>query len=243
MVFVFQAEQEGTYTLKFNRQDFIHDHIINDYVKVIVEASPESAGSAWSTTHVAPDRVYVSPRWPPAPDSAPEEAAAVTEGTGAPGGTAAGAAAAADAAAAAVDGAAADGALAPDMERPAAVSAIPPPEGLQTPGTGPVDFLPPDTSPPASGDWIRRAREEYDGGRIAGALGALDQFMIDYPGGSDEAYWLYGQSLEANNEATRDVRRALEYYRRLVREYPQSSRYDEAHRRIAYLERYYFNIH
>jgi outer membrane protein assembly factor BamD (BamD/ComL family) len=102
--------------------------------------------------------------------------------------------------------------------------------------------LPPEVQSPVAGDWIRRAREEYDGGRIAGALNALDQFMRYYPGGSDEAYWLYGQSLEANNETTRDIRRSLEYYRRLVREYPQSSRYDEARRRIAYLERFYFNI-
>jgi hypothetical protein len=41
---------------------------------------------------------------------------------------------------------------------------------------------------------------------------------------------------------TRDIRTALDYYRRIIREYPQSRRYDEARRRIAYLERYYINI-
>jgi hypothetical protein len=66
--------------------------------------------------------------------------------------------------------------------------------------------------------------------------------MIHFPAGSDEAFWLYGQSLEANNEATRNIRFALDYYRRLVQEYPQSTRYDEAQRRIAYLERFYFSI-
>ena len=91
-------------------------------------------------------------------------------------------------------------------------------------------------------DLLKKAREEYNAGRIAGALGTLDQFMTRYPGGSDEAYWLYGQSLEANNEATRDIRLALDYYRRLVREFPQSSRYSDAQRRIAYLERFYFSI-
>jgi hypothetical protein len=35
---------------------------------------------------------------------------------------------------------------------------------------------------------------------------------------------------------------SLDYYRRLVREYPQSRRYNDASRRIAYLERFYINI-
>jgi hypothetical protein len=59
--------------------------------------------------------------------------------------------------------------------------------------------------------------------------------------GSDEAWWLYGQFLEAAGPS-RDIRSALDYYRRLVREYPQSPRYNEARRRVAYLERYYFSI-
>jgi outer membrane protein assembly factor BamD (BamD/ComL family) len=76
---------------------------------------------------------------------------------------------------------------------------------------------------------------------MAQGLALLDQFKERFPAGSDEAWWLYGQILEAGSPS-RDVRAALEYYRRLVREYPQSSRYAEARRRIAYLERYYFNI-
>jgi len=72
-------------------------------------------------------------------------------------------------------------------------------------------------------------------------LTILDAMKQRYPSGSDEAWWLYGQLLEANS-SSRDVRLALEYYRRLVREYPQSSRAGDAQRRIAYLERYYFNI-
>jgi outer membrane protein assembly factor BamD (BamD/ComL family) len=76
---------------------------------------------------------------------------------------------------------------------------------------------------------------------VAEALGLLDQFQEQYPPGSDEAWWLYGQFLEANSPS-RDLRSALDYYHRLIREYPQSSRYNDARRRIAYLERYYFNI-
>jgi outer membrane protein assembly factor BamD (BamD/ComL family) len=88
---------------------------------------------------------------------------------------------------------------------------------------------------------LQRAREEFDAGRVAAAIDVLDQFREQYPSGSDEAYWLYGQFYEANSPS-RDIRLSLDYYRRLVRDYPQSSRYNEARRRIAYLERYYINI-
>jgi outer membrane protein assembly factor BamD (BamD/ComL family) len=76
---------------------------------------------------------------------------------------------------------------------------------------------------------------------VASAISILDQFRERYPSGSDEAWWLYGQFYEANGPS-RDIRSALDYYHRLVREYPQSPHYDEARRRIAYLERYYINI-
>jgi TolA-binding protein len=90
-------------------------------------------------------------------------------------------------------------------------------------------------------DYFRRAREAFEAGQIQQALAILDQFRRQYPLGSDEAWWLYGQFLEAAGPS-RDIRSALDYYRRLVREYPQSSRYNDARRRIAYLERFYFNI-
>jgi outer membrane protein assembly factor BamD (BamD/ComL family) len=69
----------------------------------------------------------------------------------------------------------------------------------------------------------------------------MDRFRRSFPSGTDEAWWLLGQILEANSPV-RDIALALEYYRRLVREFPQSRRVPAAQRRIAYLERYYFNI-
>ncbi|MCL2067111.1 MAG: hypothetical protein FWG99_06565 [Treponema sp.] len=45
----------------------------------------------------------------------------------------------------------------------------------------------------------------------------LDQFRLFCPSGSDEA-----------NTSSRDILLALDYYRRLVREYPQSGRYNDA---------------
>jgi outer membrane protein assembly factor BamD (BamD/ComL family) len=115
-----------------------------------------------------------------------------------------------------------------------------------------VAVAPPAAASPAAGEsrragetepdgFLRRAREAYQAGRTGESLGLLDQFRERFPGGSDEAWWLYGQVLEAPGQS-RDIRAALDYYRRLIREYPQSPRYDEARRRIAYLERYYFSI-
>lgn len=69
----------------------------------------------------------------------------------------------------------------------------------------------------------------------------MDTMQQRYPAGTDEAWWLYGQLLEANSPS-RDIRLAMDYYRRLTKEYPQSPRAGDAQRRIAYLERYYFNI-
>jgi TolA-binding protein len=52
---------------------------------------------------------------------------------------------------------------------------------------------------------------------------------------------LYGQILEAQ-WANRDIKGAISYYRRILSEYPQSSRYEDARKRVAYLERFYFEI-
>lgn len=237
MTFVFRAEEPGTYSLKFNRQDFVRDSILNDYVKVVVETPPQTTGLPWSASRTEPDRVYAGPRWPPA-DAVPAAArtaqtpAAQTPAVQTPPAGSAGA------------GTPAASAVPPDA------AGAPLPAGAANAGANPAGaganaasaIAPAAIAPAAEEDWLRKAREEYNGGRIPGALDALNNFMIRFPAGSDEAFWLYGQSLEANNEATRNIRLALDYYRRLVREYPQSSRHDEARRRIAYLERYYFSI-
>jgi tetratricopeptide (TPR) repeat protein len=105
--------------------------------------------------------------------------------------------------------------------------------GDETRGSPPDDDL--------SGPYLQKAQEEFNAGRVAGAIAVLDQFRDRYPGGNSELWWLYGQFYEANSPS-RNIRTALDYYRRLIREYPQSRRYDDARRRIAYLERYYINI-
>lgn len=94
---------------------------------------------------------------------------------------------------------------------------------------------------PESVDYLQKAREAYTAGKFSDALAALETFRQRYPPGSDEAWLLYGQTLEAASDV-RDIRSSLDYYRRLLREYPQSPLCADARKRIAYIERYFFII-
>jgi hypothetical protein len=289
MVFVFRANEEGSYSLKFNRQDFIRDYVINDYVQVSVLPPPEITGSVWHSTAVVPDRVYAAPRWPPADESLPltgtnpagapapdlsrqaqpDPAATQPAPASQPASTASQQAPATQPASTSQTAQAAPATQSTPQSASAVAQTAPATQpasaATQTaPATQPVtadagQALPEEALPETAADsvstagaaalpagsppdaYLARAKEEYDAGRIAGALETLDRLWAAYPGGSDEAYWLYGQALEAAGPS-RDIRLALDYYRRLTREYPQSSRYDAARRRIAYLERFYFNI-
>jgi tetratricopeptide (TPR) repeat protein len=241
--FVFRAAEAGLYELKFYRQDFIRDYIINDLVTVIVEEPPVER-SAPPRPGAAVDRgvTIAEPRWPVVPGRAAPEAGAAPPQT--PGGSGAAAPAAGSqavvpsagsgpAAAVPPPGSGAVGAAAP--ETAVSETAVP---GGQGAAAEPSPLLPRETTAEA---YLRRAREEYQEGRFPQARAVLDQFLEYFPLGSDEAYWLYAQLCEKQGPS-RDIRLALDYYRRLVAEYPQSGRYNDARRRIAYLERYYINI-
>jgi hypothetical protein len=253
--FVFRTEAAGTYALKFYKQDFIRDFILNDHVQVIVGQSPDAAGAGWFNPPLDRGRVRAEPRWPDSFEEAelsrhsPMETGAASLQTARetvrPSGDAvpaAGVPAAGTGQAAAEDtagqAAAAPAATAGTRPEPPAPPAPGPPAGASSAGGSVVPELPAD-SPPAI--FLQKAKEAFDAGRVDSAISLLDQFRERYPSGSDEAYWLYGQFYEANT-ARRDILSALNNYRRLVREYPQSSRYNDARRRIAYLERYYINI-
>lgn len=254
--FIFRAEAAGVYALKFYKQDFIRDYILNDYVQVVVGEAPERSASGWFNPPLDRGRVSAD-RWP----SSLEEADAAARSRAGP---AAGSVPPADSVSPTVS--------APPEESPAfstegastvqpAGSPLPVQPGVSDEGIIPVRppaaavQAVPETAPPPAGidggvslpeeslpeAYLQTAREEFDSGRVAEALAALDQFRERFPAGSDEAWWLYGQYYEANSPS-RDIRTALDYYRRLVREYPQSRRYNDARRRIAYLERYYINI-
>ena len=214
--FVFVAEAPGTYILRFYRQDFIQDVLLNDFVQIIVGERREDTGSIGSITR---DRITAEPRWP-AESTLPTAPEPVVTGR----------------------------AETPEERPSPAVAQV----ERSAPSVTPVEPVPPQTvnetaplimPPPVESlaEFVNRARQELDAGRIAQALTILDNMMLYHPHGNDEAFWLYGQLLESNSPS-RDVGQALEHYRRLVRDFPQSSRVPEARRRIAYLERFFFNI-
>jgi hypothetical protein len=233
--FIFRAETAGTYILKFYKQDFIQDYVINDHVQLIIGEASENTGSIRPGPPIERERVIAEPRWPPATGSP----VAVPGTTNAPG-------------TAGLQPTAAPVEAAPPST-PAPVSAVSPtPDTAARPmqtvtDEGIVPVAPPQTASPAEpqydspAEYVRRAGQEFDAGRVEQALSIMDAMKRRFPLGTDEAWWLYGQLLEANSPS-RDIRLALEYYQRLVREYPQSNRVAAARQRIAYLERYYFNI-
>ena len=241
--FIFRTEEPGIYALRFYRQDFIRDIIINDNVQVAVVEAPETAGPG--RPPVDRGRVIAEPRWP----SSIEEALRQDRARPLPPETAP--------------------AVPPVPVREAVpVPAVPPPAAPVQPlpttpqappasadGVQPVSPAPAEEPPPAlpaaplvempaespPDAYIKKAQEEFDAGNIAVAIAYLDLFSRRFPAGSDEALWLYGQCYEANSP-NRNILASLDNYRRLVDEYPQSSRAPEARRRIAYLQRYYINI-
>jgi hypothetical protein len=246
--FVFRTEDVGTYALKFYRQDFIRDYILNDHVQVIVTEAADSSGIGWFNPPVDRGRVIAEPRWPlidssfgsanaqaqTVPPTASQAQVNPTPASQVP----ANPAPQAQASPAQVQ-------VGPSVQQASPGNQ---PSSAPVAGSGSAaaqPLTPAEVQGSFTGmmpdEYIRQAQREYDAGRVESALALLDRFRLDYPSGTDEAWWLYGQFFESNTPS-RDIRLSLEYYRRLVQEFPQSPRVPEALRRIAYLERYYFNI-
>jgi hypothetical protein len=231
MSFIFHVEQAGTFVLRFFREDFTRGYILNDHVQVIAGEAP-AAATGWFNPQTDRGRIVAEPRWP----SATEEALRLREldGTGTQ--------------------------PLPPQQQETLETVRPIPETVP-PSTAeilpPVDaaIIPPEiadtttlpeavierqeTIPPEM--LLQRAREAFDAGNVTAAITLLDQYMLHYPGGSDEAFWLYGQFYEANSPS-RNILLSLSYYRRLVDEYPQSSHLTDARRRIAHIERFFIHI-
>jgi len=270
--FIFRTERAGEYALKFYRQDFIRDFIMNDYVQVIVGAPAETAGTGWFSPPAERGRIIAEPRWPSAlteaqslradsrpaqPDAGstanPPAAAAPVQPTAKPPAETPVQPQTAPAATTPAVTPSATPPASPSTARPTTPPATPP--AATTPAVTPT---PPAAAPPAVPEasknaapelptyadpveYLDKAKEEFAAGRVASAISFLDRFCEHYPSGTDETCWLYGQFYEANSPS-RNILAALNSYRRLVQEYPQSSRFDDARKRIAYLQRYYINI-
>ena len=238
--FIFSCEEPGTYALKFYRQDFIRDFILNDHVQVIVGEAP-AAGTGWFNPQFDRGRVVAQPRWPSAVEEAQIRSgtSSVTPAQETP--------PAAVTPAAITPPAAAQTTITPADTASAAVSTTVTPTITEPQVTETVQEVKPARpripgTEGLSGDAvIQRAQNAFEGGNTASAIALLDQYMLDYPGGSDEVYWMYGQFYESNTPA-RNILLSMEYYRRLMNEYPQSRRFNDARRRVAYLERFYINI-
>jgi hypothetical protein len=263
--FIFRAEAAGSYSLKFYLQDFIRDFILNDYVQVIIGADSRATGSGWFNPQADRDRITALPRWPLFDNPAQVKSPAVTETVAE---VPAPSAPAPNQPPVAVQPQQAQPAAVPSpVPNPPAATQ---PQQTQPPAPRPPPAISPgvsqvkplDSAPAGEGAisggqpsnspsqlaadsppdaYLKKAREEFSAGRIVTAISVLDLFRTRYPAGSDEAWWLYGQCYEANSPS-RNILAALDYYRRLVRDFPQSGRATEARRRIAYLERYYINI-
>ena len=259
--FIFLCESPGTYILRFYRQDFIQDYIINDHVQVIVGES--SAIIQPPMPGMERSRIIAEPRWPVLPMGLSEPISPSAPSPVIPAPLADFPVIPQEPAEISPDVPLVDFAPFPDPEAsPSAMPQAPPltpsPTLPAIPAAPPPDALPvmPPIAllqPPAPesipydepilslSEYVQRAWQEFDAGRVEQALQILDIMRIHYPMGSDEAWWLYAQLLEANSPS-RDIRLSLEYYRKLIDEYPLSRRVPEAQRRVSYLERFFFNI-
>ncbi|MCL2809148.1 MAG: hypothetical protein FWD24_03660 [Treponema sp.] len=244
--FIFTLEEAGTYALKFYRQDFIRDFILNDHVQVIVGEAP-AAAAGWFNPPVDRGRVVAQPRWPsPAEEALLQSGSRLnTEPV--------------------VSGIQDEPPL-PQNNIPSQGTAESQPFVSQPPAFGTTVITPQDQSDSTVSSvtrnqdstttaqienavpsrlepeqYLQSARSTFDTGNVASAIALLNQFMEQYPSGSDEAFWLLGQFYEANSPS-RNILLSLDFYRRLVNEYPQSTRVNDARRRISYLERFYINI-
>lgn len=233
--FRFLAEQPGTYILKFYREDFVRDYILNDHVQVIIGEAPERSGTAWFNPPSDWSVVVAEPRWPPLTESSnAPSSVSQADSSQSSGGAAAQTNSSLPETGSSVSDEGNDPAPSSSsniaLENSSGTSAGTSAESAST--------VPRNAAPE---EYMRQAQAEFDAGRITGAITILEQFRQQYPLGSDEAYWLLGQCYEANSPS-RDIRTSLDYYYRLTNEYPQSRRYSSARARIAYLERYYLNI-
>jgi hypothetical protein len=294
--FVFALEEQGTYALKFYRQDFIRDYIINDHVQVVVGEAP-SAGAGWFKPPAERERIVAQPRWPsmveetqirngtrpasepvvttaaaePAKDTASQQKPASAQETRTPQRTSptretnpADRTPSQNTPSSSATGGQTPATTQITQQEQTATTAQVTQSGQtmqqgQTAATGQTMQTGQPTSATTAEQGggespsvekreklapevlLQKAKESFEGGNIAAAIALLEQFKTDYPGGSDEAFWQLGQYYEANSPS-RNILLSLDNYRRLVNEYPQSGRFNDARRRIAYLERYYINI-
>ena len=90
-------------------------------------------------------------------------------------------------------------------------------------------------------DLLDKAKTAYNNKDYENALSLVNKFLESSIVSIDEALFLKGQILE-KPFANRNIRDALDCYKKIISTYPQSDLWDKADERIKYIQRFYFNI-
>lgn len=92
-----------------------------------------------------------------------------------------------------------------------------------------------------TGNLLERAWKAYNEKQFSKALSYVDQFLDNTAALYDEGLFLKGQILEAKSDV-QDIKNAVEAYRTVTENYPESDWWTKARQRIIYLKRFYFDI-
>ncbi len=98
-----------------------------------------------------------------------------------------------------------------------------------------------DTSALSEEEVLALARTAYEAKDYALSLSYLEDFFDKATSVTDEGLYLKGRVLEAPS-ASRNIKAALSSYKEIVSNYPESDLWDDASKRISYIERIYFDI-
>lgn len=90
-------------------------------------------------------------------------------------------------------------------------------------------------------DYLDSAKKAYDEGLYKEAITKLILYLDSSVLNNDIALFLLGESYEAPGES-KNIRKALEMYQKIVSDYPQSSLWNKASERIIYIQRFYFTV-
>lgn len=229
-VFTFTGEKKGSYILYFSYFDVFTDDFITDSIAVTVGAAKDGLAR---TVVKAPE--YNSPR-KDAVKTITAGSASALPNTLQP---------AAETPAASATPTASAPAAAPIAELPAAVTpqdavpAVKPTAQKHTVGSQAAASE--DLSALNSEELLQKVREATNAADAAAALRYLAAFFEIANENIDEALFLQGKVYELNT-GTRNIRLALNAYKTLTAEYPQSTHWAAADSRIRYITAFYINI-
>ena len=128
----------------------------------------------------------------------------------------------------------------------AAQTAAPAPAAAQTPSSTAATAADDsskkaDTAQLSEREILDLAQKAYESKDYQGSLSYLADFFDKAVSLTDAGLYLKGQILEAPS-ASRNIKEALASYKAIVSNYPESELWDDAAKRISYIERIYFDI-